>query len=327
MNKKCSRKYQLTINNPIEHGFTHEQIKKNMETIKTVYWCMCDEVGENGTPHTHIFLASKNAILFDTIQKRFYGAHIEFVQGTCQQNRDYIRKEGNYLNSDKKETNIIETFEEFGEMPIERKGGNDNISKKVLQMIKEGKSDFEIIEEHSSYITKIQHLQKTRQTIYQSLYRSTFRELEVTYIWGETNTGKTRYVLDRYGYENVYKITNYEHPFDNYENQEVILFDEFRSSLSLKDMLQYLDGYPCELPARYANRQACYLKVYIISNIPFEKQYENIQRNEPESWKAFMRRFQRFLEFSRKDARIEKYDKDNIEITENKVVRIEIERK
>ena len=81
--EKSSRKYQLTINNPIEHGFTHEQIKKNLETIKTVYWCMCDEIGlEEQTPHTHIFLCSKNAIMFSTIQKRFYGAHIELVRGS-----------------------------------------------------------------------------------------------------------------------------------------------------------------------------------------------------------------------------------------------------
>ena len=105
--EKSSRKYQLTINNPLEHGFTHEQIKKNLDTIKTIYWCMCDEIGlEEQTPHTHIFLCSKNAIMFSTIQKRFYGAHIELVRGSCQQNRDYIRKEGKYLETVKKETNF-----------------------------------------------------------------------------------------------------------------------------------------------------------------------------------------------------------------------------
>ena len=42
-------------------------------------------------------------------------------------------------------------------------------------------------------------------------------------------------------------------------------FDEFRSSLLIGDMLDYLDCYPLALPARYANRQACYETVYIIS--------------------------------------------------------------
>lgn len=316
--EKSSRKYQLTINNPLEHGFTHEQIKKNLETIKTIYWCICDEIGlEEQTPHTHIFLCSKNAIMFSTIQKRFYGAHIEPARGTCQENRDYIRKEGKYIDSDKKETNLIYTFEEFGEMPIERKGSNENISSQVLQMLKDGYNNLEIIDNFPSYLTKVAHLDKMRQTIMASSNANIFRNLKVSYIYGETETGKTRYVLDKYGYENVYKVTNYEHPFDGYENQDVILFDEFRSSLPLKDMLQYLDGYPCRLPARYADRQACYTKVYLISNIPFEKQYTNIQEIENKSFIALKRRINKFLNFKKINNDLPYYDKNNIDIIES----------
>lgn len=314
--EKSSRKYQLTINNPIEHGFTHEKIKENLQTLKIVYWCMCDELGEQKTPHTHIFLYSKNAILFSSIQKRFYGAHIELAIGTCQENRDYIRKEGKYLVSDKKETNIIETFEEYGEMPIERKRSSDNISSQVLEMLKDGAHNSEIVDRFPSYLTKTQHLDKMRQVIIAEKYATVFRELEVIYIWGETETGKTRYVMDKYGYKNVYKITNYEHPFDNYDNQDVILFDEFRSSLPFADMLQYLDGYPCKLPARYTDKQACYTKVYVISNIPFDSQYKKEKENEHKSWEAFKRRFTKFWSFSKIDNSITRYDKDNVIIDE-----------
>ena len=315
--EKSSRKYQLTINNPVEHGFTHEQIRKNLSTMKIAYYCFCDEVGSEGTYHIHIFIYSKNAIMFSTVQQRFYGAHIECAVGTCKENRDYIRKEGKYLNSDKKETNLIDTFEECGEMPIERKGSNDNISSQVLQMIKDGYDNYEIIDVFPSYLTKIQHLDKTRQTILTNNFANVFRRLEVTYIYGETETGKTRYVLDTYGYENVYKITNYEHPFDAYETQDVILFDEFRSSLPLKDMLQYLEGYPCRLPARYAERQACYTRVFLISNIPFEKQYINIQETESKSWCAFRRRITKYLNFVKKNKDLPYFDKNNIDIIES----------
>ena len=52
-----SRKWQLTINNPLDHGYAHKEIiDKLSNIIKLNYWCMCDEVGENGTYHTHIFL-------------------------------------------------------------------------------------------------------------------------------------------------------------------------------------------------------------------------------------------------------------------------------
>jgi len=54
--KTSSRKYQLTINNPLDHNFTHEKIKEQLKLFTGIdYWCMCDEKGENGTPHTHIY--------------------------------------------------------------------------------------------------------------------------------------------------------------------------------------------------------------------------------------------------------------------------------
>ena len=70
----------------------------------------------------------------------------------------------------------------------------------------------------------------------------------------------------------------------------MILFDEFRSSLPLADMLNYLDGYPIMLPCRYADRAAYYDTVYIDSNIPLEKQYPNVQIEEPASYQALLRR-------------------------------------
>ena len=47
-----SRKYLLTINNPIEHGYTHEKIKEIVNAFSgCIYWCVSDEVGSEGTPH------------------------------------------------------------------------------------------------------------------------------------------------------------------------------------------------------------------------------------------------------------------------------------
>ena len=79
--------------------------------------------------------------------------------------------------------------------------------------------------------------------------------------------------MEKYGYQNVYRVTDYDHPFDSYKGQDVIVFEEFRSSLKIQDMLNYLDGYPCELPCRYNNKLACFTKVYIITNISFNQQY------------------------------------------------------
>ena len=104
--KQSSRKFQLTINNPTEHGYDHERIKSILSEFPGVlYWCMCDEVGEQGTPHTHVYAVFKNCGMFDTMHKQFYGVHIEQANGSNRENRDYVRTEGKWLEDAKHETN------------------------------------------------------------------------------------------------------------------------------------------------------------------------------------------------------------------------------
>lgn len=288
---KAARKYQLTFNNPQDHGFTHETIKTTMESFKgCLYWCLSDEIGEQGTPHTHLYAAFQNPVEFLTMQRRFYGAHIEPAKGSHQENRDYIRKEGKWQDDAKHETSIPGTFEESGELPPEETK-HQKQSEAILAMIQNGAGNAEILREFPSAMNHLPHIEAARQTLREEQFRKEFRQLSVEYIWGETGVGKTRSVMEQYGYENVYRVTNYAHPFDGYAGEDVILFDEFRSSLQIADMLKYLDGYPLMLPCRFSDKAACYTKVYLISNIPMEKQYPNIQREEPETWAAFLRRF------------------------------------
>ena len=162
-------------------------------------------------------------------------------------------------------------------------------------MVKEGLSDYDILEQMPEAMLQLDKIQLTRQVIVQEKYKNSWRDLTCVYIYGDTGTGKTRSVMEKYGYENVFRVTDYFHPFDNYRGQDVIIFEEFRSGFRIADMLNYLDGYPLELPCRYANKYACYTKVYIISNIPLSEQY----RNQPqESFNAFLRRINYVLHYT-----------------------------
>lgn len=289
-----SRKWQLTINNPDEHGLSREVILDKISTLKSViYYCLCNEIGEEGTPHVHVYLQGNNAIRFSTLQLLFdKKAHLEVANGSAQQNRDYIRKEGKH--SSKSCTNLIDTFFESGEVPVEQQGKRSDLVI-LYDMINSGMSDYEIFDENPNYISKIDIINKVRQTLNSERFKHEFRKLDVTYIWGEPGTGKTRYVMETHGFENVYRVTNYKHPFDTYNGQDVLLFDEFRSSLPIVDMLNYLDGYPLMLPARYGDRVACFTKVYLVSNIAFKSQFPNIQISEPLTFQAFERRINNFL--------------------------------
>lgn len=263
---------------------------------------MCDEVGKEGTYHTHLFIAGTGGIKFLTVKTKFSTAHIDFCRGTAQDNRDYVRKEGKYKGSTKEETNIPDTFEEFGTMPLERQGQRNDLIE-LYDMIKSGMTNFEILETNPECINYIEKIDRCRYIVKQEQYKNTFRNVKCTYIYGEAGSGKSRSVMDRFGYENVYRVTDYSHPFDSYNGQDIVVFEEFRSSLKIQDMLNYLDGYPLELPCRYNNKVACFTKVYIISNISLTEQYYDIQRNYEETWKAFLRRLHEVQLFNRNGCR------------------------
>lgn len=286
------RKWQITINNPLEHGLDHETIKEILESMHLDYWCMCDEIGiEKETPHTHIYVYKESNIRFTTIQKKFNSnVHIEWCYGSSKENRDYIRKEGKYQNSEKKETNLIETFEECGELPND---SNKKLEDKILlqKLIDEGYTNEEIIRQFPQFSYRVKDIDQIRYILLYTQYQNVNREnIKVFYIFGTTGTGKSHFVRSLFDAKDIYTISDYEHPFDAYVGQKAIIFDEFRGGIKHGDMLQYLDIYPCQLGARYQNKWACYKYVFVISNIKLGQQYPNIDEASNE---ALFRRFER----------------------------------
>lgn len=282
------RKWQITINNPIPKGYTHEVIKEKLQEFKKcIYWCMADEEGE--TFHTHIYMCCSSIVRFSSIIKRFKGGHFEMAKGTSAQNRDYVFKEGKWANTEKETTNFKDSHEEWGELPVERQGKRNDLDD-LYDMIKAGMSNYEIIENSPQYMLHVDKIERVRQSILDEKYKDVWRNIHCTYIFGSTGAGKSRSVMDKFGYSNVYRVTDYLHPFDSYKGQSVIIFEEFRSSLKIDDLLKFLDGYPLELPCRYANRQACFTEVYFATNIPLLDQYPNIQTLQQETWHALLRR-------------------------------------
>lgn len=288
--------YQLTINTPLEKGYTHEYIVENIRGhfVTAVYYCMADEQGS--CHHTHVFIVFSSRVRFSMIKRYFPEAHVEKCRGSVSDNVNYIKKAGKWeLDETKQEKKIEGTFEEYGKQPPDSKGKRSDMSE-LYQMILDNMTNADILATNQDYILQIDRLDKIRTTVLTERYKETVRlDLEVIYISGATGTGKTRNVMEQNGYANVYRVTDYLHPFDSYCCQPVICFDEFRSSLKLKDMLMYCDIYPIELPSRYANKYACFNKVYIVSNWALEKQYSELQREDKESWQAFLRRIHKVI--------------------------------
>ena len=299
-NNTQARKWALVINNPLEAGLDHAAIREILRRFAPSYFCMADEIATTGTYHTHIFLLAPSPIRFSTIKNRFPTAHIEKAYGSAKANRAYILKEGHWADTDKAETSVSGTFEEWGDLPAEKEEEAPEMFK-LIQDLRAGKSVMEIIEDNPKLAFRIREIETLRQAILEEKYSAENRALEVTYLYGASGTGKTWGIFEKHDRKSIYRITDYGGRngvrFDAYHCQDVLVLEEFHSQIPISAMLNYLDIYPLTLPARYTDRIACYTKVYITSNIPLEEQYRDIQRYQMETWRAFLRRVQNVIEY------------------------------
>lgn len=299
-NNTQSRKWSLVINNPLEAGLDHAAIREILRRFSPAYFCMADEIATTGTYHTHIFLYSPSPMRFSTIKGRFPTAHIEKAYGSAKDNRDYIRKEGRWADTEKAETSVPGTFEEWGDLPSEKEEASPD-KYRLLQSLREGMTSLEAVEDNPDRFYHYREIETVRQSILEDTYSTIMRQMEVTYLFGASGTGKTRGIFERHNPKSICRITDYGGKngvrFDSYRGQEVLVFEEFHSQIPISAMLNYLDIYPIMLPARYNDRVACYTTVYITSNLPLEKQYRSEQWDRPETWRAFLRRIHNVIEY------------------------------
>lgn len=255
------------------------------EKLKNYVYVGQKERGEKtGYEHYQIYIENPSQIRFETLKNKFPSGHFEIRRGTRRQAYEYCTKE---------ETRIGEIFGN-GEIDLENEQGKRKDIEILYNMIMlENKTPSQIILEYPSagrYLNYIDRLYNEKLfTIYRSKLRLELKE-NVYYVWGDPGTNKTRYVYEKHGYENVYRVTDYKHPFDEYRGESVMVFDEFHSQLKIEQMLNLLDIYPYKLPCRYANKIACYTTVYIISNLSLEEQYTDIQSKYPKQFQALKRR-------------------------------------
>lgn len=287
-----ARAWIITINHPEEHGLDRDRIAEILSQFKPAYYCISTEISTTGTRHIHIYIYAPSPIRFSTLKRRFPTAHIEKALGSAAENRSYIHKDGKWADDKKAETSIPGSFYEWGKLPTPGEEKNPNMHQ-VVQDVFEGLSTRDIILSKPAFAFKGKDIDILRDTLLLERYKTENRQVNVSYLYGETGTGKTRSIFEKHNPDDICRITNYGKngvKFDAYHGQPVLVLEEFHSQIPIAEMLNILDVYPLMLPARYMDRIACYTTVYITSNVPLEAQYTDIQCSEPETWKAFLRR-------------------------------------
>ena len=312
-NTPRSRRWFITIMNPEAHGLTRETIIALLTSLSPLYFCFAyEKAPKTSMEHVHVTLCFEHARAFSSLKSKLPTANIQAMRGSISDCLAYIRK--------CEDENTESTFYENGEAPSDRaKSTGVPKSFQILEAIKAGASDLEIMEAIPGAIYQARNLDVLRQALIKERYENEFRSVEVVYISGPTAAGKTRYVYAQAEKPSmVYRITSYKRGllYDGYLANDILCLDEFSSAhVPIRELLSLADGHPLMLPARYADKVAAYSKLFLVSNLPLDRQYRYEQAHEPMVWAALLRRLTSILELQHSGIIIDRtadYKKEDI---------------
>ena len=241
---------------------------------------------EEETEHIQLFIIFNSGKRFKTLRNMLPFAHIEPAHSSSVQCREYCSKS---------ETKIEGPFED-GDFGNERA---KKASVEFIDLVQAGTSALELQKLYPNLYLK-HH--RDLDSIYMSQfekYKYDCRDIEVTYIYGPSRSGKSRYVQSLVGGRgNVYSVSTYENSaFTGYRGEDNIIIDEYKGQFAIQTFNRMLDVYPFKLRGLKVLECACYHHVYIISNYPPKDIYRNEFMHEPEIYRAFNLRLHRILKF------------------------------
>lgn len=243
---KRFRGWTLTWNNYTSDDLATVQNNKNFDYIVGQ-----EETGEKGTKHIQFYVYRKNPVSFKYVKQRFPHCHIEAARGTPADNKRYCSKE---------ETRTGNRFE-IGECPQQ---GTRNDFEEIKELLKEKKDLLSVCEQFpSQYIRYSTGIQKMANL----LQKPKMRNMTVRLLIGPTGTGKTWSAIHSCpALEDVYIKDPATKWWDGYENQKVVIIDDFLGTMDYSYLLRLLDTYPIRVETKGSHTSLSCETLWITSN-------------------------------------------------------------
>lgn len=236
------RNWCFTFNNPPKDW------KLENENLRCAIYQL--EVGENKTEHFQGYAEFTKPMTLSALKKIDDKIHWEPRKGTRDQAISYCQKE---------DTRIQEPIV-IGELKSSQGKRNDLLE--VSEMISSGSSISEVVKTHPDmYIKFNKGIEKLKSKLQQ---KRNFKTKIVVYI-GPTGCGKSR-IAEQIGGDNCYWKPKGEW-FDNYENEDVMIIDDFHGDIKYTMLLNLLDRYPLLLPFKGGFHQMTSKQIIITSNV------------------------------------------------------------
>lgn len=272
-----SRRWMLTLP---EAEYDQDYVERSLGKYKAVTGQL-EVAPTTGYRHWQLYLENSSAVRFSTLRKLFPKGFYKPAKETRISCVRYCTKAESFAG----------VSVSLGEIDLKvKQGTRTDFDSYLEQIVLEGKAADEVIHDDPRAVVFASHLRQLELIRDRQTWGRKFREIEVHYIHGGTRTGKTSALYETYGYSGIYRVPNWKNPFDGYRGEDVLLLDEYNTSVAIVDLLKILEGYPLEVSARYADKIAKFTKVFIVSNLRLESQHKTIQQEHPEQWEAFKAR-------------------------------------
>lgn len=269
-----------------------------------VYFIFQEETSANGVQHWQGFLQLDKRVRMHQVQDIVGDptCHVETRRGTAQDAANYCRKS---------ETAVPGTLVESGEL----RGAKVNHMDDLKAAMDGGADEWDLMQAHFASWTRAERACAKYIQARDARIRREWQPPRVELHWGDSRTGKTRYVRDWINRES--DGLAFDKPsgpwWNGYSNQRVVFFDDYDGTVPLDTLLQLLDGYGfgMTLPTKGSVATNKARVFFFTSNKPLEAWYPEATQ---EQVNALKKRFTLVKEYRRGDVWVKQEPVDVIEL-------------
>lgn len=250
----------------------------DLDDLKIRYFVYQLERASTGKVHVQGYIEFYDQVRLSQVKSRLddQGLHAESRKGSRVQARDYCMKDGGaWYDSHYPEWEThgsrIEGSECIELGTFKSTQGHRTDLDQMTEKINSGATEYEIFKScPSQYLKYSTGCRRARALIQSKMVNQYIPNLKVHVIYGDTRSGKTREVLERCGYENVfvpiYSESASKFWFDGYDGQKVLLINEFYGQARTSMMQQLLDHYRMRIESKGNMVISNWDTIYITSN-------------------------------------------------------------
>lgn len=274
-----SRDWMVTV--PAD-SMTLEELRQKLSRYR---WIGQKEKGEESTElnpqgyeHYQIFVCNDTPIRFTTLKNKLPKAHLQ-----ARSEEEWSSRQACFDYCTKEDTRIDGPWKNgsFDGVLKAEQGKRKDLEELKSLILDQNMTVAQVAARDSRSARYISYLREVEKAKYEALYKEAqenSRDVKVIWLYGKPGSGKTYHAREMAGgYQNTYRVSNWDRdPFQGYNAQQSIIFDEFFGSVKFDDLMNYLDSEPLLLPARYGDKVACYTTVYVCSNLAPWQVYGNL---------------------------------------------------